>query len=238
MSAKQETILDTTLKTIPPLNPEGWKFIALFAAVTALLSLFSTYLFWAGVVLTLWCAWFFRDPIRTVPSREGLVVSPADGIVTKIVSVVPPQELNLGSNERVRISVFLNVFNVHVNRIPAQSTVTGLNYFPGAFFNASLDKASEENERQHVTLTLPNGKTMGVVQIAGFVARRILCQLKLNDSMATGQRFGLIRFGSRVDTYLPEGAIPLVVEGQVAVGGETIFADLDSKETQRTGVKI
>lgn len=238
MSAKQETILDTTLKTIPPLNPEGWKFIALFAAVTALLSLFSTFLFWVGVVLTLWCAWFFRDPIRTVPAREGLVVSPADGIVTKIVSVVPPQELNLGSNERVRISVFLNVFNVHVNRIPIQSTVTGLNYFPGAFFNASLDKASEENERQHVTLTLPSGKTMGVVQIAGFVARRILCQLKVNDIMNTGQRFGLIRFGSRVDTYLPEGAIPLVVEGQVAVGGETIFADLDSKETQRDGVKI
>lgn len=238
MSTKQETIIDTTLKTIPPLNPEGWKFIALFAAVTALFSLFSTFLFWVGVVLTLWCAYFFRDPIRTVPAREGLVVSPADGIVTKIVSVVPPQELSLGTNERIRISVFLNVFNVHVNRIPIKSTVTNLNYFPGAFFNASLDKASEENERQHVTLTMPNGKTLGVVQIAGFVARRILCQLKANDAMATGQRFGLIRFGSRVDTYLPEGAIPLVVEGQVAVGGETIFADLESKETQRAGVKI
>lgn len=238
MTAKQETILDTTLKTIPPMNPEGWKFVAIFAVVTALLGAYSNTLGWLGIIATAWCAYFFRDPIRTVPAREGLVVSPADGIVTKIVSMVPPQELGIGTNERIRISVFLNVFNVHVNRIPVKSTVTGLNYFPGAFFNASLDKASEENERQHVTLTMPNGKTMGVVQIAGFVARRILCQLKLNDSMATGQRFGLIRFGSRVDTYLPEGAIPLVVEGQVAVGGETIFADLESKETQRDGVKI
>jgi phosphatidylserine decarboxylase len=238
MSAKQESILDTTLKTIPPMNPEGWRFVAMFAGVTAFLGMLSAILFWVGVVFTLWCAWFFRDPIRTVPSREGLIVSPADGIVTKIVSVVPPQELGIGSNERIRISVFLNVFNVHVNRIPVQSTVTGLNYFPGAFFNASLDKASEENERQHITLTLANGKTIGVVQIAGFVARRILCQLKLNDVMATGQRLGLIRFGSRVDTYLPEGTVPLVVEGQVAVGGETIFADLKASEAPREGVKI
>lgn len=238
MSSKQESILDTTLKTIPPMNPEGWKFVAIFAAVTVFLGMFSSFLMWVGIVATLWCAWFFRDPVRTIPSREGLVVSPADGIVTKIVSVVPPAELNLGSNERIRISVFLNVFNVHVNRIPIQSTVTGLNYFPGAFFNASLDKASEENERQHITLTLPNGKTMGVVQIAGFVARRILCQLKQGDVMATGQRLGLIRFGSRVDTYLPEGATPLVVEGQTAVGGETIFADLKSSEPAREGAKI
>jgi phosphatidylserine decarboxylase len=237
-STKQETILDTTLKTIPPINPEGWKFIAIFAAITAFMGLFSTFLFWMGVVATVWCAYFFRDPIRTVPTREGLVVSPADGVVQTIVSVVPPEQLNLGTNERIRISVFLNVFNVHVNRIPAQSTVTGLNYFPGAFFNASLDKASEENERQHITLSLTGGKTMGVVQIAGFVARRILCQLKLGDTLATGQRFGLIRFGSRVDTYLPEGATPLVVVGQVAIGGETVFADLKSSETTREGVKI
>lgn len=235
---KHESILDTTLKTIPPINKEGWKFIAIFAAVTALLGMYSCTLGWIGAVLTLWCAYFFRDPIRTVPSRTGLIVSPADGIVTKIVTMVPPEQLNLGAAPRVRISVFLNVFNVHVNRIPIQSTVTGLNYYPGAFFNASLDKASEENERQHVTLSLANGATMGVVQIAGFVARRILCQLKMGDALATGDRFGLIRFGSRVDTYLPEGAIPLVVEGQVAVGGETIFADLTSTETAREGVKI
>lgn len=238
MSAKPETLLDTTLKTIPPLNPEGWKFVAIFAAITAFLGIYSTFLFWVGVVATLWCAFFFRDPVRTVPTREGLIVSPADGVVQKISTVVPPEQLGLGSEERVRISVFLNVFDVHVNRIPVHSTVTGLNYFPGAFFNASLDKASEENERQHITLTLPDGKTMGVVQIAGFVARRILCQLKLNDIMATGQRLGLIRFGSRVDTYLPLGAVPLVVEGQYAIGGETVFADLNASEPQRTGVKI
>lgn len=238
MSAKQETILDTTLKTIPPINPEGWKFIALFSAVTALLGMLSTVLFWMGVVATLWCAYFFRDPIRTVPSREGLIVSPADGIVQTITTVVPPEQLGLGTTPRTRISVFLNVFDVHVNRIPIAATVTGLNYFPGAFFNASLDKASEENERQHITLTLANGKTMGVVQIAGFVARRILCQIKLHDALGTGERFGLIRFGSRVDTYLPEGANPLVVVGQRAVGGETVFADLQSKEAVRTGVPI
>lgn len=235
---KDENILQTTLKTIPPINNEGWRFIALFAAVTAFLGMYSPTLFWVGVVATLWCAYFFRDPIRTVPQREGLIVSPADGVVQKIVSVVPPEQLNLGTAERIRISVFLNVFDVHVNRIPAQATVTHLNYFPGAFFNASLDKASEENERQHITLALAGGGSMGVVQIAGLVARRILCQLKVGDALATGERFGLIRFGSRVDTYLPEGAIPLVVEGQRAVGGETVFADLKSTESARTGTKI
>lgn len=238
MADKPESILDTTLKTIPPINKEGWRFIGIFAAVTLFLGMYSQFLFWAGVVLTLWCAWFFRDPIRTVPKREGLIVSPADGIVTKIVRMVPPEQLGLGAAPRIRISVFLNVFNVHVNRIPIQSTVTALNYYPGAFFNASLDKASEENERQHITLTLPGGATMGVVQIAGLVARRILCQLKVGDALATGERFGLIRFGSRVDTFLPEGAVPLVAEGQVAVGGETIFADLKASEPAREGVKI
>ena len=238
MTAKEETIFDTTLKTIPPVNAEGWKFIAIFAGVTAFLGLYSSILFWIGVVATLWCAYFFRDPIRTVPSRAGLIVSPADGVVQSITNVVPPEQLGIGSAERTRISVFLNVFDVHVNRIPVAATITSLNYVPGAFFNASLDKASEENERQHVTLTLANGKTMGVVQIAGFVARRILCQIKQGDVKATGDRFGLIRFGSRVDTYLPEGVEPLVVVGQRAVGGETVFGDIASSESAREGVKI
>ena len=238
MSARQETILDTTLKTIPPINKEAWKFVAIFSAVTAFLGLYSVVLFWIGVVATLWCAFFFRDPIRTVPAREGLIVSPADGVVQSITTVVPPEQLNIGTAERIRISVFLNVFDVHVNRIPAQGTITHLNYFPGAFFNASLDKASEENERQHVTIALATGGSMGVVQIAGFVARRILCQLKVGDALATGERFGLIRFGSRVDTYLPEGATPLVAVGQYAIGGETVFADLKSNEPARLAVKI
>jgi len=186
----------------------------------------------------LWCAYFFRDPVRTVPTRAGLIMSPADGTVQKIVKTVPPVALNLGSSERTRISIFLNVFDVHVNRIPIRSTVTLLHYHPGAFLNASLDKASEENERQYVTLSLTGGKTLGVVQIAGFIARRIVCTLKEGQMVAAGERFGIIRFGSRVDIYLPEGAEPLVAEGQYAVGGETVLADLERNEPARTGEKI
>jgi len=238
MNTSEETLFDTIRKTIPPINNEGWKFIAAFAAITAIMGSIACTLLWIGVILTLWCAYFFRDPIRTVPDRVGLIVSPADGMVQKIVKVVPPSDLNLGTAERTRISIFLNVFDVHVNRIPVQSTVTSLHYHPGAFFNASLDKASEENERQYVTLTLADGKTIGVVQIAGLVARRILCQIKEGQAVVTGERFGLIRFGSRVDIYLPENTEPLVVIGQYALGGETILADLQSAEMTRTGTRI
>jgi phosphatidylserine decarboxylase len=234
----EETLFDTIRKTIPPLNPEGWKFVALFAVGTLLLSMAAPLFFWPGAILTLWCAYFFRDPIRTVPAREGLLVSPADGLVQKIVKVVPPSVLNLGAAECTRISIFLNVFDVHVNRIPAAGTITALHYHPGKFFNASLDKASEENERQHITVVMNNGKAIGVVQIAGLVARRILCTLKQGQQVATGERLGLIRFGSRVDVYLPEGAHPLVIVGQRAVGGETVLADLGSHEPARAGVAI
>jgi phosphatidylserine decarboxylase len=237
-NTKEETLLDTICKTIPPLHPEGWKFVAIFAVVTAVLGAFVHALFWIGLVLTLWCAYFFRDPIRTVPLRPGLIVSPADGKIQKITKMVPPLSLNLGTEPRIRISIFLNVFDVHVNRIPVQSNVTLLHYHAGAFLNASLDKASELNERQQITLTLADGKTVGVVQIAGLVARRILCTLKEGQQVATGERLGLIRFGSRVDIYLPEGVEPLVVEGQYALGGETVFADMHSTETARSGSKI
>ena len=235
---KEVTLLDTICKTIPPINHEGWKFIAIFAVVTAILGAFVHALFWIGAVLTLWCAYFFRDPIRTVPTRPGLIVSPADGTIQKIVKMVPPVSLNLGTELRTRISIFLNVFDVHVNRIPVQSKVTLLHYHPGAFLNASLDKASDLNERQQITLSLPDGKTIGVVQIAGLVARRILCTLKEGQSVTTGERLGLIRFGSRVDIYLPEDVEPLVVEGQYALGGETVFADMNSPEAARSGSKI
>jgi len=238
MKAEEDNILDTIRKTIPPINNEGWKFIAIFALVTAMLGLLSCTLFWIGFVLTLWCAYFFRDPIRMVPTREGLIVSPADGLIHKIVKVVPPQELNLGEGERTRISVFLNVFDVHVNRVPLGGKITSLHYKAGAFFNASLDKASEENERQYLTVTTADNKTIGFVQIAGLVARRILCQVKQDQEVVTGERFGLIRFGSRVDVYLPEGVEPLVMVGQRAVGGETIFADMQSNETSRSGIAI
>jgi phosphatidylserine decarboxylase len=234
----EDNILYTIRKSIPPMHPEGWKFVAAFAVVTAILGSFATSLLWVGLILTAWCAYFFRDPIRMVPARDGLMVSPADGLVQKIVSVIPPEALRLGTKERTRISIFLNVFDVHVNRIPLKGVVTSLKYIPGAFFNASLDKASEENERQYITLAVENGKSIGVVQIAGLVARRILCDLKEGQSVATGERLGIIRFGSRVDIYLPEGAQPLVIVGQRAVGGETILADLGSDEQAREGHAI
>lgn len=233
-----EPLYKTILRGIPPLHPEGPKFVAAFAVVSLVLGFIWDPLAEVGLVLTVWCAYFFRDPVRSVPTREGLIVSPADGIVQKIVKVVPSPSLGLGSEERLRISIFLNVFNVHVNRIPIKGTITALHYHPGAFFNASLDKASEENERQYVGITLANGQTIGVVQIAGLIARRILCTLSYDQQVATGERFGLIRFGSRVDVYLPHGVEPLVTVGQVATGGETILADLTSTEIRRIGTPI
>ncbi|MEI7668659.1 MAG: phosphatidylserine decarboxylase [Pseudomonadota bacterium] len=235
---KEDNILYTIIKTIPPINSEGWKFIAIFASITALLALFSCSLFWVGVILTLWCAYFFRDPIRVIPNRGGLIVSPADGIVQNIVKIVPPPQLKIGDAERVRISIFLNVFDVHVNRIPLAGTVSSLFYFPGQFFNASLDKASEENERQYISVTTDDGYKVGFVQIAGLIARRIVCHLKEGQEVQTGDRFGLIRFGSRVDIYLPENLEPLVVVGQRAIGGETIIADFKSSDSARTGINI
>jgi phosphatidylserine decarboxylase len=199
--------------------------------------LFSSVFLWLGLIATTWCVYFFRDPVRVTPIREGLIVSPADGVVQKIVTMVPPVELELGDAERVRVSIFLNVFDVHVNRIPIEGSITKLHYNPGKFLNASLDKASEENERQSAKITMPDGETLGVVQIAGLVARRILCDLKEGQSVKTGERFGIIRFGSRTDVYLPLGVTPLVIVGQRAVGGETIIADMKSTENERVGVQ-
>lgn len=238
MSANENNVLYTILKTIPPINSEGWKFIAIFAAVTGVLGTFSGTLFWIGVILTLWCAYFFRDPVRCVPVRSGLILSPGDGLVQKITKVIPPGELGLGAGQCTRISIFLNVFDVHVNRVPVGGRITALHYRPGAFFNASLDKASEENERQYATVTTAQGKQVGFVQIAGLVARRIVCHLTTGQEVVSGERFGLIRFGSRVDIYLPEGAEPLVIEGQRAIGGETVLADMESSEPARTGTSI
>lgn len=238
LETREENIFDTIRKTIPPMHPEGWKFVAIFAVVSLLLSLLTSFFIWPGIILTVYCAYFFRDPIRTVPQKDGLIVSPADGLVQKIVKVAPPAALNLGTAECTRISIFLNVFDVHVNRIPAAGTVSALHYHPGKFLNASLDKASEENERQHITLVLGNGKAIGVVQIAGLVARRILCTLTQGQQVATGERLGLIRFGSRVDVYLPIDIAPLVIVGQRAVGGETVLADFGSTEGPRSGAAI
>ena len=237
MSNEDNHLLQTIRKVFVPIHEAGYPFIAIFALFSLLLALAWSPLGWVGLILTTWCVYFFRDPARVTPIREGIIVSPGDGVVQKISSCVPPAELEMGNEERVRISVFLSVFDVHVNRIPVAGAVSKLHYFPGKFFNAELDKASEENERQMIRITTAEGVNIGLVQIAGLVARRILCDLKEGQSVKTGERFGLIRFGSRCDVYLPVGAAPLVIVGQRAIGGETIFADLASTEAERVGTK-
>ncbi|MCE2510794.1 MAG: phosphatidylserine decarboxylase [Alphaproteobacteria bacterium] len=217
------------------LHRDGWPFLIAFAAAALLLGSFYGPLGWIGLVCTLWCGWFFRDPDRVVPTREGLVVSPADGVVHAVQSVEPPAEFGLSTEMHTRISIFLDIFSVHVNRIPIAGTITELVYRPGKFFNASLDKASEFNERQVVRITMAEGQAIGLAQIAGLVARRIRCDLQRNQPVETGERFGIIRFGSRVDLYLPQNVNALVAAGQKVVGGETVLADLRSDEPARAG---
>ena len=218
-----------------PIHSAGWPFIAIFAAVTIAFGVLWSPLFVVGGILTAWCAYFFRDPVRHTPIREGLVISPADGIVQMISKAVPPSEVEMPIEALARISIFMNVFDVHVNRSPVDGQISGLGYRPGAFFNASLDKASEENERQAVKITMADGMEIVLVQIAGLVARRILCWVESEQPIRVGERFGMIRFGSRVDVYLPDGVSPLVVVGQKAVAGETVLADMKSDEAQRKG---
>ncbi len=218
---------------VKPMHPEGRRFVAIFAAITLVLFLLWEPLGWIGVGLTVWCYYFFRDPDRTVPTREGLLVSPADGIVSLIERAVPPSELGMDATPLTRVSVFMNVFNCHVNRAPIAGTVGAVAYRPGKFFNASLDKASSDNERMSLALNLQDGRQIAVVQIAGLVARRILCFVEKDTVLRTGERFGLIRFGSRVDVYLPEGVSPMVSVGQGTIAGETVLADLTSGEPAR-----
>lgn len=220
------------------IHPDGWKFVAIFAAVSLVLAIIGPNLGWIGLLLTSWCVYFFRNPARTVPQREGLIVSPADGIVCQINSVIPPLDLELGDQLHTRVSIFLNVFDVHVNRVPMAGTVRKIIYHEGQFLNASFDKASEKNERNTVVLDSVTGERIAFVQIAGLIARRIKCDIAAGDSVETGQVFGLIRFGSRMDVYLPEGTEPLVIEGQRMIAGETILADLKNSEVARRGVKI
>lgn len=218
-----------------PINREGWPFVALFAVVALLLGQLWPPLGWLGVILTCWCAWFFRDPDRVTPVRDGLVVSPADGVVQLLGLAPPPRELEMGDEPRMRISVFMSVFSVHINRIPVDGTVVKTAYQPGKFLDASLDKASADNERMSVRLARADGRELAFVQIAGLVARRIKCDLSNGQAVCAGQRFGLIRFGSRVDVYLPDGVQPLVALGQSIIAGETVLADLDSAEAARPG---
>ncbi len=218
-----------------PIHREGWPFIALFAIAAVLLGLLWEPLGWLGLVATGWCAYFFRNPDRVTPSRAGLVISPADGVICMVGHAVPPAELGMGSEPRMRVSVFMSVFDVHVNRVPIDGRVVKIAYKPGKFVNAALDKASEDNERMAVRLEMADGREVAFVQIAGLVARRIKCDLSEGQEVTAGQRFGLIRFGSRVDVYLPDGVSPLVACGQRMIAGETVLADLESGEAARAG---
>ncbi len=191
---------------------------------------------WIGLVLTVWCFYFFRDPERVTPDKPDLVVSPADGTVQMITKVKAPEELGLGDAKFTRVSVFMSVFNVHVNRAPAEGKILKSVYVPGKFLNATLDKASKDNERQILAMKTKGGKTLCFVQIAGLVARRILCEATEGMEYKAGERFGLIRFGSRLDVYLPEGVEPQVCLGQTMVAGETVIADLGSNAPQMKGI--
>jgi len=214
---------------IKPMHPEGIKFVAIFAAVTVGLFLIADVLGWIGVGLTVWCYYFFRDPERVTPTGEGLIISPADGIVSLIEPAVPPAELGMDDTPLTRVSVFMSVFNCHVNRTPIRGEIKAVAYRPGKFFNASLDKASKDNERNSLRIEMPDGRDLAVVQIAGLVARRIVCFVQPGTYLQTGDRFGLIRFGSRLDVYLPEGVVPSVRVGQTMIAGETVIADLNGQ---------
>jgi len=220
---------------VVPIHREGLSFIAAFLVATILLWWLWTPLLVPGMVLTCWCIYFFRDPDRVTPTRKGLVISPADGVVQMIEDAVPPAELAMGETPRTRISVFMNVFNVHVNRIPVDGTITRLAYRPGKFVNASLDKASVDNERQAVRMQTEEGQEIAFVQIAGLIARRILCNLANEQIVKAGERFGMIRFGSRVDVFLPEGVAPMVCVGQTTIAGETVLANLASGSLNSDG---
>jgi phosphatidylserine decarboxylase len=228
-----------------PIHPAGFPFIAIFAVFAIILGMIDESLSWIGLVLTLWCVYFFRNPVRVTPVREGLIISPADGMVSLIVETNLPPELDefkgkgdaLCDAEKVtRVSVFLNVFDVHVNRVPADGEITKVVYHPGKFLNANLDKASTDNERSTVLMKMKgHSSSVAFVQIAGLVARRIICKLTAGQQVRAGELYGLIRFGSRVDIFLPPGVQPLVSVGQRMIGGETVIADFKSNEAARQG---
>ena len=227
------SVVESVKSVLVPIHSDGVKFVVLFAVIGIFLWWLWSPLWIVGVVLTAWCAYFFRNPDRYTPVREGLLVSPADGLVQSITMCAPPPELEMGDTPRQRISIFMNVFNVHVNRSPMDGIVGRKVYTPGKFLNATLDKASEDNERMSIRLDTSSGKSIAFVQIAGLVARRILCFVEEGVELKAGERFGLIRFGSRVDVYLDDGMVPVVAPGQLAVAGETVIADEQVNEVQR-----
>jgi phosphatidylserine decarboxylase len=225
-------VFDSIRRQLTPIHPEGYVFIVAFAVGSLILHWVWEPLGWVGALLTLWCAYFFRDPIRVTPVDENLVVSPADGIVCSVGSYAPPPELGLGDSPMARVSIFMSVFDCHVNRTPVNGKITRVAYKPGLFVNADLDKASEDNERNGLVVETPRGQ-FGVVQIAGLIARRIVCFVKEGDALVAGDRVGLIRFGSRVDVYMPAGAVPLVALGSKCVAGETVIAEYATDDRTR-----
>jgi len=219
-------IFDSIKSVLAPPHKAGYPFIIGGVVVAVIGLLFWHKLFWLGLLFTLFCLYFFRDPDRVPPARTNVFLAPADGLVVSVGPAVPPAELGLGPLPRPRVAIFLSVLDVHVNRIPFSGTVTRIAYRAGAFVNAALDKASEDNERNALAIRLPGGQEIAVVQIAGLIARRILCDVVEGEAVVAGQRFGIIRFGSRTDLYLPEGTLPLVAVGQRMIGAETVIAEL------------
>jgi phosphatidylserine decarboxylase len=222
-------------RTLAPLHPDGWKFVAASGLATLILFFLWRPGGWLGLIVTLWIAYFFRDPWRVTPSRAGLIVSPADGLVVALGATPPPPELEMGTAPVIRIGIFLNLFDVHVARAPAGGTVAALRYTKGRFINASLDKASEHNERLAIRIVPDEAPDIAFVLIAGLVARRIVCGIGAGQRVGAGQRIGIIRFGSRVDIYCPPPYVPLVALGQRMVGGETVLADRRAQEPARSG---
>jgi phosphatidylserine decarboxylase len=226
-------IFDTIMDSLAPVHRDGHKFVAIAGGLALLFFLIWPPLGWILAIVAVWVAYFFRDPDRVTPLREGLIVAPADGRISAVEAVSPPVDLGLGPEQRVRISTFLSIFDVHIQRAPTAGRIERSSYVPGAFLNAALDKASEENERRAYIFARSDGSQIAVVQIAGLIARRIVAFVHEGDNVGAGERIGLIRFGSRVDVYLPPGKTALVAVGQTAIGGETVLADLKSDEPER-----
>jgi phosphatidylserine decarboxylase len=228
------SIYDSIRKQLTPIHPQGYPFIGGFALVSLILFWLWAPLGWLATLATLWCAYFFRDPPRVTPFRDGIVVASADGRISRIANAVPPKELNLGAQPLPRLSIFMSVFDCHINRSPAAGRIERIVYHAGKFLSADLDKASEDNERNAFVIATAAGPRIAVIQIAGLVARRIVPFAREGETVGAGQRIGMIRFGSRVDVYLPEGTRFLAAEGQTAIAGETVLADLKSAETGRS----
>jgi phosphatidylserine decarboxylase len=227
------SVVNSIRSQLAPIHPQGYPFVGGFALASLILFFLWTPLGWIGTLATAWCAYFFRDPVRVTPLRDGLVVAPADGRISLVVNAVPPKELGLSDRPLPRISIFMSVFDCHVNRSPVSGRIERMVYRAGKFISADLDKASEDNERNAFIITTARAR-IGVVQIAGLVARRIVPFVQEGQAVAAGDRIGMIRFGSRVDVYLPEGGRALVAEGQSAIAGETVLADLGQTDAGRT----